>query len=357
MTNILPFLKSLLSVSGLSGYEDPVARLIEVEWRPLVDELSLSRLGSVHGRKRGAGSDPRPSVMLAAHMDAIGLMVTQIEDGFLRITPIGTVDPRILPGQAVTVHTTGTGGKEGLPGVIVIPPPKLLPPEIGNGVVDIPYLFVDVGLLPSKVASLVRIGDLVSFGTESVEMSGETVSGHSLDNRASVAALTLCLQELGSRSLSWDLWAAATVQEEREYAGAATSAFQLQPDLAIAVDVTFAKGPGANGWDTFEMDNGPTFGHGPNIHPFLLKRFKELAERLEIPYTTEVIPKSSDTDAMAMQVAAEGIPTFLMSIPIRYMHTPVEMVALKDIQRAGRLLAEFVSKLELDFMQKITWDD
>ena len=353
MTNILPFLKSLLSVPGLSGYESPVASLIENEWHPLVDELSLSRLSSVHGLKRGTGADPRPSIMLAAHMDAIGLMVSQIEDGYLRITSVGGVDARILPGQAVIVHTA----KEDLPGVIVMPPPRLLPPEEGTGVVDISHLFVDVGLLPSKVASLVRIGDLVSFGAEAVEMSGEIVSGHSLDNRASVAAVTLCIQELQSKSHNWDVWAAATVQEEIDYVGAYTSAFQLRPDLAIAIDVTFAKGPGANGWDTFDLGKGPTFGHGPNIHPFLFKQFKELAERLEIPYETEPMPTSSGTDGMAMQITAEGIPTFVLSIPIRYMHTPVEMVMLKDIQRAGRLLAEFIAGLDPDFIRTITWDD
>lgn len=345
----------MLSVPGLSGYETPVARLIEAEWRPLVDELSLSRLGSVHGFKKGAGEDPRPSVMLAAHMDAIGLMVTQIEDGFLRITPIGGVDPRILPGQAVLVHATAEG-KNDLPGVILMPPARLLPQGEGNSVVDISHLFVDVGLLPSKVASLVRIGDLVSFGTEAVEMSGETVSGHSLDNRASVAALTLCLQELVARSHKWDLWAAATVQEEINLIGAATSAFQMRPDLAIAIDTTFAKGPGANDWQTFPLGKGPTFGHGPNIHPYIFKQFRDLAERLEIPYATEIMPVSSGTDGMAMQVSAEGIPTFVMSVPIRYMHTPVEMVALKDIQRAGRLLAEFIAGLEPDFLSTITWD-
>lgn len=352
MTNIFPFLQSLLSVPGLSGYETLAARLIEAEWRPLVDELSLSRLGSVHGFKRGAGTAPCPSVMLAAHMDAIGLMVTRIEDGFLRITPIGGVDPRILPGQAVVVHA-----REDLPGVIVMPPARLLPPGDGDDVVDIPHLFVDVGLLPSKVASLVQVGDLVSFGTEAVEMSGEIVSGHSLDNRASVAAVTLCLQELQSRLHPWNVWAVATVQEEINYVGAYTSAFQLRPDLAIAIDTTFAKGPGANDWQTFPLGKGPTFGHGPNIHPYLFKRFKELAERLEIPYATEIMPKSSGTDGMAMQITAEGIPNLVMSIPIRYMHTPVEMAALKDIQRAGRLLAEFIAGLEPDFMNTITWDN
>jgi endoglucanase len=356
MPNILPFLKSLLSVPGLSGYESPAARLIEAEWRHLVDELSLSRLGSVHGFKKGSGAEPRPSLMLAAHMDAIGLMVAQIEDGFLRIAPIGGVDPRILPGQAVFVHAT-LDGKRDLPGVIVMPHTRLLPPDEGNGVVDIPHLFVDVGLLPSKVASLVRVGDLVSFGTEAVEMSAETVSGHSIDNRASVAALTLCLQELGPRSNNWDVWAAATVQEEINFSGASTSAFQLRPDLAIAIDTTFAKGPGANDWQTFPLGKGPTFGLGPNIHPYLFKRFKELAERLEIPYATEIMPTSSGTDGMGTQVTAEGIPTFVMSIPIRYMHTPVEMVMLKDIQRAGRLLTEFVASLEPDFLNTIAWED
>jgi putative aminopeptidase FrvX len=353
MTNILPFLKSLLSVPALSGYETPAARLVETEWRPLVDELSLSWLGSIHGFKRGAGVDPRPSIMLAAHMDAIGLMVTQIEGGFLRITSVGGVDPRILPGQSVIVHTD----KEALPGVIVLPPAKLLPDGAGEGVVEIPHLLVDVGLLPSKVASLVRVGDLVSFGTEAVEMSGEIVSGHSIDNRASVAAVTLCLQELQSRSHAWDVWAVATVQEEINFAGSSTSAFQLRPDLAIAIDTTFAKGPGANDWQAFPLGKGPTFGHGPNIHPYLFKQFKELAERLEIPYATEIMPKSSGTDGMAMQITAEGIPNFVLSVPIRYMHTPVEMVTLKDIQRAGRLLAEFIAGLEPDFISTITWDD
>ena len=353
MTNILPFLKSLLAVPGLSGYEAPVARLIEAEWRPLVDELSLSRLGSVHGFKKGAGADPRPSILLAAHMDAIGMMVTQIEDGFLRITTVGGVDPRILPGQAVIVHAE----QEDLPGVIVIPPARLLPPEAADGAVDISHLFVDIGLLPSKVASLVCVGDLVSFGTEAVEMSGEIVSGHSLDNRASVAAVTLCLQELQSRSHIWDVWATATVQEEINFAGSSTSAFHLRPDLAVAIDTTFAKGPGANDWRAFPLGEGPTFGHGPNIHPYLYKQFKELAERLEIPYATEILSQSSGTDGMAMQITAEGIPNFVLSIPIRYMHTPVEMTTLKDIQRTGRLLAEFIASLEPDFMSTITWDD
>lgn len=356
MADILPFLKSLLSVPGLSGHEGPLASLIERQWRPLSDELSLSRLGSLHALKRGYGPAPRPSILLAAHMDAIGLIVTHIQDGFLRVDAIGGVDARILPGQIVRVHATGGGKQTDLPGLVVLPPARLLPPGAGDGAVELSHLFVDLGLLPLQVAESVRVGDLVSFGAEAVEMSGEIVSGHSLDNRASVAAVTLCLQELQSKSHAWDVWAVATVQEEVTLGGAATSAFHLRPSLSIAVDVTYGRGPGTDGWNTFPIGKGPTLGYGPNVHPALYRRFKELAEGLEIPYATELMPASSGTDGMAMQVTAEGIPNFVLSIPIRNMHTPVEMAALKDIQRAGRLLAAFVAGLEVDFLETLTWD-
>ena len=327
-------------------------RLIEKEWQPLTDELSLSRLGSLHGLKRGSAPKPRPSVMVAAHMDAIGLIVTNINGEFLHIAEIGGVDIRVLPGQAVTVHGTSE-----LPGIIVQPPAHLLPKGASKGAVALKHLLVDVGLSARQVANKVKIGDIISFATPPTEMSGGTLAGHSLDNRASVAALTLCLEELQSRNHAWDVQAVATVQEEVGAQGARTSAFQLRPDLAIAVDVTFAKGPGANNWETFELGSGPTIGWGPVIHPFLYKQFKELAEKLEMPYNTEILPTRTGTDGDVMQMVAEGIPTIVVSFPIRYMHTPVEMVALKDIQRTGHLLAEFIAMLTPDFLEKIVWDD
>jgi endoglucanase len=214
-----------------------------------------------------------------------------------------------------------------------------------------------MGLTPQEVSKRVRVGDLVAFNTEPVEMSGETISGHSLDNRASVAALTVCLEELKSRSHVWDVWAIASTQEEVNLGGAQTSAFEKRPSLAVAVDVTFGKGPGANGWQTFAPGKGITLGVGPNIHPFLHKRFAEAAKTAEIPFSVEPMPGMSGTDAISMQVASEGIPTMVVGIPLRYMHTPVEVVSLKDIQRAGRLLAEFIVSLEEDFVEKIVWDE
>lgn len=352
MTEILTLLKRLVTAPGLSGYEGPVRALIEEAWQPLTDEISLSRLGSLHALKRGSASEPRPRILLAAHMDAIGLMVTGVVADFLRITEIGGLDARVLPGQPVTVH-----GREDLPGMIVQPPAHLLPEVARNGPVELKYLLVDTGLRARELQRQVRTGDLVSFAQPPMELQGETLAGHSLDNRASVVALTHCLQQLQGRSHAWDVWAVATVQEEETLGGARTSAFELRPDLAVAVDVTHAKGPGSPEHKTYPLGKGPALGWGPNVHPGVHKAFKELADRLEMPYNVEVMPLHSGTDAFALQVTAEGIPSMVLSIPLRYMHTPVEVVAIKDITRTGYLLAEFVAQLEVDFMDKLTWEE
>lgn len=354
MTDILPFLKSLLSVSGLSGFEGPVAHLIEEKWRPLVDETSISRVGSLHGLKKGSGSEPRPAVMIATHMDAIGMRVSKIRDGFLHITNIGGIDIRVLPGAEVIVHASGTD--EELPAVIAMPAARLLPDGDGDGVIALKHLLVDTGLIQREVEKKIRVGDLVSFANEPIELSDDVVSGHTVDNRASVAALTICLEELRSKSHVWDVWAVATVQEENSYLGAFSSAFQIRPQIAIAVDGTFAKGPGANGWQTFPMNKGVGLCIGPNMHPFLHKKLKEVAERTEIPWFLDVTPAHSGTDAFPMQTTADGIPTALVEFPMRYMHTPVESVAMKDIQRTGRLLAGFIASLDADFVDTIVWE-
>jgi endoglucanase len=351
MNEILPFLKTLISSPGLSGHEAPVREVIAERWQALADEVSVSRLGSLHALKRGALPEPRPSLLIAAHMDAIGLMVTSVEGEFLHVTEVGGIDARVLPGQLVIVH-----GRKELSGVIAQPPAHLLPPDERNGPVALANLLVDTGLAAQEVARLVRVGDLVSFAQAPIELGKDVLAGHTLDNRASVAALTTCLELLHKRQLDWDLWAVASSQEEETLGGAATSAFQLRPSLAVAVDVTFASGPGTPSHRSYELGTGVILGMGPNIHPGLHKVFKELADRLEIPYKVEVTGPHSGTDAYAMQVAAEGIPTMVALIPLRYMHTPVEVVSLKDIARTGRLLAEFAASLDAEFMNKLSWE-
>jgi endoglucanase len=261
MTDISPFLKSLISAPGLSGHEGPVRDLIAATWEPLVDELSTSRLGSLHGLVRGDGPEPRPRILIATHMDAIGLLVTVNKGGLLRFTRVGGVDHRILPGTRVLVH-----GREPLPGVVVMPPVHLLPPEYAKKPVSMEYLFVDTGLLPEEVEKLVRPGDLISFDQQPMELTGEAISGHSLDNRASVAAATVCLQELQHIRHAWDVWTVATIQEEVTLGGALTSTFDIRPQLAVAGDVTFAKGPGATDFRTFRWARACP-GHRPQYPP------------------------------------------------------------------------------------------
>lgn len=358
MNDFSPFLKELLSAPGLSGFETPVTDMVKKEWEPLVDEISVSRVGSLHGFRRGTGKEPRPSLLLATHMDCIGLMVKGIQNGFLRITDIGGIDPRVLPGQQVWVHASGDMGDtlSPIPGWVVQPSEPLLPEELTNSVIPIEHLFIDTGLSPERVKKLINVGDTVSFAQVPIEMKGETIAGHSLDNRGALVALTSCLHELQHTSHVWDIWAAATVQEEEGLVGAYTSTFQIRPSLAVVIDTTWAKGPGSDDWNTFPLGKGPTLMWGPNIHPKLHKVFKELAERLEIPHAIEITGRSSGTDAFATQVVAEGVPSIALGIPIRYMHTPVEMVSIVDIRRTSRLLTEFILSLTDDFMSKMSLD-
>ncbi len=346
MTEILTLLKELISAPGVSGYEAGVRDIILKAWQPYTDSLSVSRVGSLHGLQKGSGADPRPSILVAAHMDAVGLMVNAIIDGFLRITAIGGIDLRILPGQMVIVH-----GQKDLPGLIVPTPARLLPASLQGGAVPLEYLLVDVGLEPEDVHRLVRVGDVVSFAQLPFEANGDTLVGHTLDDRASVAALSYCLELLHARQHVWDVWAVATVQEEVTTAGAFTSAFQLHPSLCLTIDVTFGREPKSPHHVSFPLGEGPTLMWGPVGHPYLYKTMQQLAERLEIPLALEPAARYSATDSDAMQVVAEGIPNIVIGIPLRYMHTPVEMVKLNDLSRVARLAAEFISQLDETFME------
>jgi tetrahedral aminopeptidase len=351
--DLLAHVKALSAPPGLSGYEGPVRAVIRAAWEPLTDEQHEDRLGSYWAMHRGRGAEPRPRLMLAAHMDAIGMMVTRREGEFLRVTAIGGIDPRVLPGQLVTVH-----GREDLPGVIAAPPPFLLPKAKRDNVTPLGELLIDTGLPAARLAKLAQTGDLVSFAQPPVELLNEQLAAKSLDNRASVAALTACLDALQGRPHAWDIFAVATVQEEVGLRGAGTSAYSLKPDLAVAVDVTYGSDAATREFAhrTLPLGSGPALGLGPNIHAGLFAAFQACAGRAEIPYTVEAMPGHSGTDAFAIQVAREGIPTMVVSIPVRNMHTPVEVVAIKDIARTGRLLAEFAASLDDQFLTGLTLD-
>jgi len=343
-------LKRLSEAPGLPGHERPVRELIRELWAPLTDQVEQQGLGSLVALRRGSGPEPRPRLMLAAHMDEIGLRVTGIENGFLRVASAGGADRRVLPGTEVVVH-----GREDLPAVVGMRPPHVIPAEEREKTVPWKDLFVDVGLPEEEVKARVRVGDNVTFRRELVELREGLVAGKAMDDRASVAAVTLALEQLAGLTHAWDVVAVATVQEEVGLYGALTSAHGVGPDLALALDVTFGKQVGVPDEMSFELGEGVTVGIGPNFHPQVVKRLRQAAEEQEIPHHVEAIPGRSGTDAWAIQISREGVPTGLISIPARYMHQPVEMVAVKDVERAGRLLAAFAAGLEVDF--RPGWED
>ncbi len=353
MFDVKTHLKTLVETHAPSGHEAPIRAVIRQEWAGLVDEFDGDKLGSLIGIKRATSpTDPPRKMMLAAHMDEIGLMVRDVVDGFIFVHRISGVDNRIMPAMPVIVH-----GRKPLPGIVATVPPHLLSAEARQKYPTFDDLIIDVGLPADQVAELVRIGDLITPDAPMVELSGTRVAGKAMDDRACVAAVTVCLHELQALQHKWDVYAVATVQEETGLYGAATAAYAIQPDIAIALDVTFAAQPGVDADTASEIGGGPVIAVGPNFHSKLVEKIKDVARRNELKYQDEVIPGSSGTDAWSIQVAREGIPTALFSIALRNMHSPVETVDLKDITRTGRLLAQFIASLDADFLATIDWDD
>ncbi len=346
-------LRTLTETPGPSGFEQEVAAVVTDLWQPFADEIIRDRVGNLIAIKRGSGPEPRRKLLLAAHMDEIALMVKQIvahnDQGFLRVTPVGGVDRRHLYGQLVTVH-----GRSQLSGVLGCLPGRMLPPDRSKKAFSFEDLVVDVGLPLSDVEAKVSVGDFISFRQPLRKLQGKLVSGKALDNRASVTAVTHALEYLQTRTHSWDVVAVATCQEETRLLGAYTSAFSQYPDAAVAIDVGFGKGPGASGENIFELGSGPVLDIGPNVHPGMYKALNEAADALEMSVNTGTHQRGSGTDAYGLQVARAGIPTGLISIPLRYMHTMVETVHLADVERSGRLMGEFAARLDDQFIEKLT---
>ncbi len=348
-TGIGQLLQQLVSVDGPSGAELRVAALVQTLVREMTDEARVDALGSVIARRRGAPEAPG-RIMLAAHMDEIGLIVTKVERGFLHIARVGGVDPRSWLAQEVTVYPTGPGSEAyagGLPGYIGSRPPHMLARAQRDKVIPLNELRVDLGLPPTFFeGGIVRVGDRIAVRGPYTELLNGRIAAKALDNRASLAAMIGTLGYLTGMQHTWDVLAVATVQEEIGLRGAITSAYGVAPDLAVAIDVTFGETPGTDTAQTVEMDKGPAIGWGPNLHPGVVRKLREIADTLEIPYVNEPVPGASGTDAWAIQVSREGIPTGLVSIPIRYMHSATELAAVADIDRAARLLAAFISRLD-----------
>lgn len=334
-------LENLSNVSGVSGNEMKIAEIIEENFEQSCDLLKRDALGNIIVLKSGDSDINNKKIMIGAHMDEVGLMVKSIEkNGFLYFINLGGIDKRTLLAQEVIVH-----GESDLFGVIGAKPPHLQKKQDKEKTINMEELYIDIGLSKEEAETQVSVGDFITIKREFKSLSGTCVTGKALDNRAGVTAMIECMKELQDIKHSVDVYFVATVQEEVGLRGAITSTFNIMPDIAIAIDVGHGRTPDLPKEDTIELAKGPAIALGANIHPKIHEKIVHLAQKNNIPFQIEVNPASSGTDAWAMQITQNGVPTALLSIPLRYMHTSVETVNLNDIKWTGKLLALFIESL------------
>lgn len=347
--DVKALLKELTEAAGVSGLESEVSRILSENLKPLVDEIRSDSLGNLVAFKKGSG-EHRPKIMLAAHGDEIGLMVERIEQGFLRFTTVGGIDPRTLTGQVVTVHAPDGD----FSGVIGVKSPHLTTPEERAKTIPLDELFIDLGLEEEEAQKKVPIGTLVTVERQLDVLTGDRVTGKALDDRAGLAVLALCAEELAHLKHQADIHLVATVQEEVGTRGALVSSYGIAPDIALAVDVTHAGMPSVSEAYTTEMGKGPVIYTGPNIHPRVEEALIQTGRRINCPFQRKAAPGPTGTDARAMQVSGSGTASGLVSVPLRYMHTSVEVIDLKDLEAAGRLLARFAATVDRAFTEGLT---
>lgn len=334
MTDLSTFLGNITAIRGLSGDEGPVGEAIAEAFRPLCDAVSIDAMQSVTAEMGSTG----PRIMITAHTDEIGLMATVIEDdGAIRFTRVGGVDPRILPGSRVTVYTN-----EGpMPGAIGALPPHLLTSEDRKKNYAQDKLFVDLGFPAERVRQLVSPGTQIALHGPATALLNERFASKTIDDRGGVAVLLRTMELLKGRELPARLFFVAASQEEVGSHGAMTSAYRLDPDIGIAIDVTHAEMPGTGPDEAFPLDK-VVLSEGPNIHPGLHKRLMDIASKNRVDALTSICPHVTWTDASVLQIARAGVPTALVEIPLKYMHTTVETVALSVLEESARLLCAFI---------------
>ena len=333
-------IKELSSLRGISGRERTVAEAVRDKLIPYCDSVTIDAVGSVIAY-RSCGRKNAPSVLIEAHIDEIGLMVSEVtESGALRFVNVGGVDERILPSLEVTVH-----GREDVPGIIGYP----LDTDAAKSF-DADGLFIDTALDPERVRELIRVGDSVTLPQSVGDMGRHMISAKTMDDRASVAALINVMKKLHGEKLCADVYLVAAVQEEVGCRGGKTAAFSVMPDMAIAVDVTHGITPD-NSKNAFALGSGAVISKGPNLHPKITERLIDTAKQCGIKYETDVDGGNTGTDAWEIQTAGGGVPTALLSIPLRYMHTSVETLDLRDVKAVSKLIAGFIKGIGED----ISW--
>ena len=346
--NTFEFIKSITAVPGPSGSEWPVAGALREAFAPYCDEANVDAMGSMIAVQRGAGKGPK--IMLCAHLDEVCLITTSVEkDGSVRFFTLG-VARQILPAQEVTV-LTAEGPKLGVVGA---KPPHLISPEARKKAYPAEDLYIDMGLAPDEVRRLVPCGTPVQLTGETVMLQNNRAAGKTMDDRACAAIMLQCAKEMQRRSHDADIYYVCSAREEFDSMGAITSAYRIEPDMAIVLDVTHGSMEGCAPGQTCPIGCTP-FAVGPNLHEKLTAFIRERAERLRMETYTEVCPGNTYTDAWWIQVSREGVPCALMSLPLKYMHTSVELCDLGVIEAQAHLLAETISDMNAGWEETLCY--
>ncbi len=329
-------LKRISDMRGVSGFEYSFSDEISKLFAPYADRVYTDALGNVIAEKK-CGRENALKIMIEGHMDEIGLMVSGIsEEGFLSFVSVGGIDERILPSSEVTVH-----GKRDIRGVIGAKPPHLQGKGESSAAMKTEDMSIDTGYSREEIEKLVTVGTPVTMRQSAGELCGDSISLKALDDRAGVAVIIDVMKRLSKCRLCADIYAVATVQEEVGLRGAKTAAYAVNPDISISVDVCHGITPD-NSENAFECGSGCIISLGPNIHPKLGKRLIKIADRYNIPFDIDVDGGYTGTNAWAVQTARCGIATALLSIPLKYMHNPVETARLSDIEATSDLIVRFI---------------
>lgn len=333
--NIKETLFELSETSGASGSEKNVSeKALEMLKKYCPD--AVIKNGNVTGRF-GTKNENLPELVLDAHIDQIGFIVTYItDDGFIKVGNLGGIDRRLLPAQPVVIH-----GKHDVKGVICSVPPHL---SDSNSVPSINDVAIDTGLTKSELEEIVSLGDTITFDVKCQQLLNNRVTGGAFDDRSGMTAILYALDLLRNKPLKYNVTVIFSIQEELGERGAKTGAFEINPDIALAVDVSFAYAVGENELKCGKLGKGAMIGISPSLSRRISDSLIDTAQKNNIPYQIEVMNGLTSTNADQYSVSRNGAEACTISIPLRNMHTPVEVIDLEDIRYTGELISKFIIK-------------
>ena len=347
--DILRAISELVAAPGVTGAEQAIGEVVKQYFSAYTQDVWQDKYGNVYGR---IGQKNRPEILIMAHMDEIGLMVTKVEEnGILRMINVGGVDPRVLPGSEVLVL-----GEKPLPGVIGAIPPHLTGGKMDNAY-QIPELICDIGYDGETARKLVHEGDYITFAPKApLQLKNGYLSSKTLDDRALVAVMLECMERLSRQKLQCSVVFCASVQEERSGLGGILGAYSVKPDMAIAIDVCHGPTPGVKPFETAPMDK-VVLTKGSNIHEKLLQMLQNSAKEQNIATELEIAMGPTGTDAWTMQVQRGGIPCAIVSPPLRYMHTSVETIRLETLHQCAKVLSGMIAGIDEKWEDALCLDD